>query len=149
VKIAADDDADRVDTVPIRVTVAELAQVNRTNADLTHRNRIQPIEFQTFVVRARLVRVVAEDDSDLHLVLRDLEVDSLTMVAEIPSSACTADARLGRMFEAARQSLRDTPRNGIIEIVGIGFFDYLHGQAGMARNGVEIHPVLSLRVIRP
>jgi len=35
----------------------------------------------------------------------------------------------------------------IIEIVGIGFFDRLHGQKGMAPSGIEIHPVLSFRVV--
>jgi hypothetical protein len=27
-------------------------------------------------------------------------------------------------------------------IRGIGFFDFLHGQTGVAPNGIELHPVL-------
>jgi hypothetical protein len=26
---------------------------------------------------------------------------------------------------------------------GVGFFDYLHGQSGVAPNGIELHPLLS------
>jgi hypothetical protein len=40
------------------------------------------------------------------------------------------------------------PHPIVIEIVGTGFFDRLHGQSGMAPNGLEIHPVLSLRVVQ-
>jgi hypothetical protein len=149
VKIAADNDVARVDTIPIPTTVAELTRVRRPNAEFAYRTRVGPIEHQTFLLRARLARVIAEDDSDLHLVLRDLEIDSLTLVAEIPSPGCTADPRLAEAFATARQALRGSPRDGILEIVGIGFFDFLHGQSGMARNGLEIHPVLSLRVIKP
>ena len=27
-------------------------------------------------------------------------------------------------------------------VVGVAFFDFLHGQAGVAPNGIELHPVL-------
>jgi hypothetical protein len=27
-------------------------------------------------------------------------------------------------------------------VVGVAFFDYFHGQTGVARNGIELHPVL-------
>ncbi|MBK7832997.1 MAG: hypothetical protein IPJ56_11785 [Gemmatimonadetes bacterium] len=149
VKIAADDDFALVDTVQVPTTVAELTQIRRPETAFAFRRRVAPIELRTFVLRARLVRVSAQEDSDLHLVLRDLLDDTLTIVAEIPSPDCTADPYMARRFENARAMLRGTQRNGVIEIVGIGFFDFPHGQSGMARNGLEIHPVLSLRPIRP
>ena len=31
---------------------------------------------------------------------------------------------------------------GTATIDGVGFFDRLHGQAGVAPNGIELHPVL-------
>ncbi len=31
-----------------------------------------------------------------------------------------------------------------VTITGIGFWDYIHVQKGMAGNGKEIHPVLSI-----
>ena len=32
----------------------------------------------------------------------------------------------------------------LVRISGVGFFDYLHGQRGVAPNGIELHPVLSV-----
>jgi hypothetical protein len=31
-----------------------------------------------------------------------------------------------------------------VQIKGVGFFDFLHGQTGVAPNGVELHPVLDI-----
>ena len=31
-----------------------------------------------------------------------------------------------------------------VHVTGIGFFDFLHRQDGVAPNGVELHPVLSI-----
>ena len=150
VKIWADDDAARVDTVPVPITVAELARLPRPETRFPQRSRVPGIEFQTFVLRARFVTALPrDDDSDIHLVVRDLEIDEAMLVTEIPHPGCTADERLARVFDEARQALRTVPRDAVIEIVGLGFFDTLHGQRGMAPNGLEIHPVLSLRVSSP
>lgn len=107
------------------------------------------MELQTFLLRARLARVTVEDDSDVHLVLRDLEDDRLTIVAEIPHPGCVNSDALALRFEAARQALRGVRRDGLVEIIGVGFFDFLHGQSGMAKNGLELHPVVYLRGIQP
>src|SRR5207245_1542802 len=31
-----------------------------------------------------------------------------------------------------------------VQVNGVGFFDYRHGQVGMALNGLELHPVLGI-----
>lgn len=31
-----------------------------------------------------------------------------------------------------------------VHITGIGLFDFIHGQTGVAPDGVELHPVLSI-----
>jgi hypothetical protein len=31
-----------------------------------------------------------------------------------------------------------------VRVTGIGFFDFIHGQAGVAPNGIELHPVLGI-----
>ena len=36
----------------------------------------------------------------------------------------------------------------LVELTGVGFFDTVHGQKGMASNGREIHPVLSMKLIK-
>jgi hypothetical protein len=35
-----------------------------------------------------------------------------------------------------------TQLKGEATIRGVGFFDFLHGQTGVAPNGIELHPVL-------
>ncbi len=30
-------------------------------------------------------------------------------------------------------------------VTGVGFFDLLHGQTGVAPNGVELHPLLNVQ----
>lgn len=147
VKIGADRDIQLVDTVPTPTTVSELAGLSRPNSDFPQDARVSPVEFKSFLLRARLVRVIAEDDSDLHLVLRDLEDERSTIVAEIPHPECSSNDTFALNFAAARQALRGVGRDGIVEIVGFGFFDFMHGQSGMAPNGIEIHPVLYLRAI--
>src|SRR5260370_1246977 len=31
-----------------------------------------------------------------------------------------------------------------VQIKGVGFFDFLHGQTGVAPNGIELHPLLDI-----
>jgi hypothetical protein len=145
VKIWADDDAAKVDTVPVPITIAELVRVPRPQTTFPQRSRVPGVELQTFQLRARFVSAhTQDDDSDIHVIVRDLDVPEAMLVAEIPHPGCTADERLARVYDEARRALRTVPRDAIIEIVGLGFFDTLHGQRGMAPNGLEIHPVLRL-----
>jgi hypothetical protein len=30
-------------------------------------------------------------------------------------------------------------------ITGVGFFDFYHGQTGVATNGIELHPVIDIQ----
>jgi hypothetical protein len=36
-----------------------------------------------------------------------------------------------------------TTLHGNVTINGVGFWDIIHGQTGVAPNGIELHPVLS------
>jgi hypothetical protein len=95
-------------------------------------------ERQIFSVIARVTLKLSEDDLDYHLVLRS---GSRTMIAETPSSLCTngATAKRRKQMAAARRVARVCAK---ARVVGVAFFDYLHGQTGLARNGIELHPVL-------
>jgi hypothetical protein len=51
-------------------------------------------------------------------------------------------------FGMATTSFREPDESVVIEVVGIGFFDRMHGQRGRALpSGIEIHPVLGFRVV--
>src|SRR5947207_4560986 len=83
VKIAADVDAGRVDTVAERTTVSQLASLPRP-AEMPQSGRPSRYERTTWVVIARVVRMFREEDSDWHLVLQDTAPPFATIIAELP-----------------------------------------------------------------
>jgi hypothetical protein len=80
----------------------------------------------------------SEDDGDLHLVLQS---GASHMIAESPSPACTARATAyrRRQMRNARRAARICAR---ARVSGVAFFDFKHGQTGLAPNGIELHPIL-------
>jgi hypothetical protein len=88
-----------------------------------------------------------EKDSDLHLLLGDLEEPDKRMIAEIPAPECAEGTGHEQEFRSARDTVSSIRVNSVVEIVGVVFFDFLHEQRGAAKNGIELHPVLSIRKI--
>lgn len=112
-----------------------------------------------FEVRACLSSYKRETDRDFHLVIADPATHQ-TMIAEIPSaqecSGACAYPWNARKYVAARQFVearygeatgrfRNLNPQPLLDVSGVGFFDTLHGQRGVAPNGIELHPVLRLR----
>ena len=96
-----------------------------------------------------------EPDGDIHLVVSDAQ--GRTMIAEFPNAACLSGAQSAprAAMTGARNELVAAygppgpgfnRASGTVSLAGVGFFDVLHGQAGAARNGVELHPALAFRV---
>ncbi|HEY1573149.1 MAG TPA: putative Ig domain-containing protein [Pseudonocardiaceae bacterium] len=120
-------------------------------ASLPANNRITPTETTVFQVQATLVEYKLETDSDFHLVLSD---GTHTMIAEIPDPACVgAGSPLAAGIAKARNEFtaKFSPTasfqtaNVPVTITGVGFFDFLHGQTGVAPNGIELHAVLDVQ----
>lgn len=118
-------------------------------------NRRAPQELVTWAVDATLVAFKAEADHDYHLVLQDASGRSL--VAEIPDPGClpatsrfkASVARTRATFDrwyVVRPRMRHVRAR--VRLTGVGFFDKIHGQTGVAPNGIELHPVLSFEVIQ-
>jgi hypothetical protein len=84
-----------------------------------------------------------EADSDLHLVLSD---GKQTMIAESPSPACDPAATPTRrqQMARARTQVRLCAR---ARVTGVAFFDFFHGQSGVAPNAIELHPVVGFRCL--
>jgi hypothetical protein len=111
------------------------------------------VESTFYEVRSRLVGAKLEDDGDIHLVIRGLTTSG-TMIVEFPQvPSCTGGATTGartRMKNARNAFVAAcgtpgasfTSLTGKATLRGIGFFDFLHGQTGVAPNGIELHPVL-------
>jgi hypothetical protein len=114
-------------------------------------NRVAPLETTEWVINATLTLYKLESDSDYHLVLQD--AGGLTMIAEIPSPSCVgAGSPLLAGITNARNEFnaRFTATTSFqtanipVQIKGVGMFDFLHGQTGVAPNGIELHPVLDV-----
>jgi hypothetical protein len=147
VKTLTDKDAGRVDFHPLDTTVAKLAAIPIHEIPYPDDHRIAPEEFNAYRVRARLVAVRREQDEDLHLIIADIEHPQTRMIAEIPAPACTTGTGREEEYRRARAVARAAPLGSEIELVGVGFFDFIHDQSGRAKNEIELHPVLRVRVL--
>jgi hypothetical protein len=145
VKILGDKDRERVDLRPVDATVAKLGAIPIHEIRYPYDHRIAPEELRVYRVKARLLRVKREEDSDLHLLLGDLEETDKRMIAEIPAPECAEGTGHEQEYRSARNTVSLIRINSDVEIIGVGFFDFLHDQQGAAKNGIELHPVLSIR----
>lgn len=147
VKILADPDRDRIGRKPISATIRELGSHRRPQHRLPYNRRIAPEELTMFRVRATLLRIKKEKDSDLHLLLADPADPDIHMIAEIPAPDCAIGTGHEEEYRSARNAVLALSKGSVIEVTGPGFFDFMHDQRGAAPNGIEIHPVLEVRVL--
>ena len=151
VKTLSDSTAGLVRPVPHATTVPQLARLTPAGT-LAHTTRARGPETTVFSLRVRLVEFVQEDDSDIHLVVADPR-SGAKMIVEFPADYCTLTTRpaLRAKIRSAREALVRAcgsasssfrTLRGTASITGVGFFDAMHGQRGVAPNGIELHPVL-------
>ena len=146
---------------PMTTTVRDLIVLPRP-AELPSRGgpgseRYGATENTCYTIDAKLVRYKAEDDDeDYHIVITDYDNPGKTMIVEIPEPGDVDSSSPWResivsardAFDAAfHPTKRFTRRSAHIRVTGIGFFDFLHGQSGVAPNGIELHPVLRIEVL--
>jgi hypothetical protein len=141
---------DRPALLPVRTTTIRYL-VTRPAPHLLPPTRL-PFERHVFRVTASITLFRVEDDGDLHLVLRDRK--GLHMIAEAPSPGCIAGAKLARKVQmlnarrAANLCARPPEAPAVRAIVtGVAFFDFKHGQSGVAPNAIELHPILKFRCL--
>jgi hypothetical protein len=161
VKTLSDGDASRVNLTPVAGSVSDLRSLPAP-ADLPDASRIAPTELTTFTVTVRLIEFKIEGDHDVHVVVADPADASKSMIVEFPDAeACSgADISAERLgMETARAALiaaegepsssKFKKLSGQAVITGVGFFDFLHGQTGVAPNCIELHPVLKFELPAP
>jgi hypothetical protein len=150
VKTLSDPDARHVDFAVRPATVRYLGSLRANPGGQDSRG---PLESRVFGVQARLVGVKRESDSDYHLILSE---GGVTMIAEMPLTACTSGAQHRYAMSTARAELERVVGGPVgeswihpglrVHVAGVLFFDFPHGQSGHARNYVELHPVIGFRV---
>jgi len=151
VKTGTDADSGLVDLTSETLTeIATLISIPKPGS-LPSNNRVAPTETTVYQVAATLTLYKLESDSDYHLVLDDGL--GHTMIAEIASSACTGStspfaaqiANARAEFDAVlTASTSFKTANLPVLVTGVGFFDFAHGQTGLAPNCIELHPILDI-----
>ena len=147
VKTGQDAGARTVNLTPQAATVAQLGAIPVPAGRLGD-TRVGPTEATIYRITATVTAYKTEADSDVHLALTDST--GHTMIAEIPKPSCikaspflTQIATSRAVWQAAHSnSTSYVPVHQQVTITGVGFFDKLHGQRGVAPNGIELHPVL-------
>jgi hypothetical protein len=166
--------ANLVTQVPVAGTIADLVAL-AVPAVLPPEARSPGTEETVWELNATLTGYKHESDGDYHLVIADGQ--GHTMIAEIPDPAALApgsffteqitaarqafDNQFGLQLAAAAHSAA-TPQfaaaamapalisaSESVTVRGLGFFDFAHGQDGVAPNAIELHPVISIEFHGP
>ncbi len=164
-KTGVDTQAAAVTLTPTVAAIADLVALPAPADPDTIPDRLAPTEDAVYQITATLIAYKLEQDGDYHLVIAD--TNGATMIAEIPDPDFCAGSVWLTQITAARaafdvrfhaelaglKTLMAAVDAGVpmitkvavpVTLTGVGFFDRLHGQTGVAPNGAELHPVLSL-----
>jgi hypothetical protein len=156
VKVGTDPDAGLVNlSNPIRSSISAL-RVIPAPASPPLNSRVAPTETSVYLVNGTMTFYKLEDDVDYHIVLQDPVGN--TIITEIPSPACDGttspfDAAVAAVRAKFDSRFTATPTfqnaNLPVQMKGVGFFDFIHGQTGVAPNGIELHPILDITFTSP
>ena len=164
VKTLSDPDEKLVNFTPVPATVSGLVALQAPAAN-SETARLNSTEKTTFKVHARLVGYKMEwdptannGDRDFHIVIADIKDSRKTMVVEIPDPQCAGMCSSPKLAEIEKartgfpthfpgappeSEFKAVQSNVEVDVTGVGFFDFAHGQAGLAPNCIELHPVLA------
>lgn len=145
VKTMTDPLATNVTLTPQATSIADLVSIA---PPVEPTDRVNPTEETTFTLQGTLTVIKQEADSDYHLVVEDGQRN--TMIVEASSPSCAQGSRVLTQIEQVRTAI--DARGGTsmtlpipVTATGVGFFDRLHNQTGVAPNGVELHPLVAIR----
>src|SRR5215472_14864026 len=151
VKTGTDPDASKVNlNSSTSTTIAAMRAFTAPNP-IPPNNRVSPAETTVWVINATLTVFKLESDSDYHLVIQDASGN--TMITEIPMPSCVGSSspflpgitNARAEFDAKFTATTSFQTANIpVQITGVGMFDFLHGQTGVAPNGIELHAVLDI-----
>jgi hypothetical protein len=150
VKVGTDPNAPQVDTSKATpVTIADMRSWPAPSSPPLNA-RVSPYETTVWLINGTLTVYKKEDDVDYHIVVQDGAGN--TLVTEVPCPCCAIGSPFQSMIASARQTFdaRLTATTSFltanipVRIKGVGFFDFIHGQTGVAPNGIEIHPILEI-----
>jgi hypothetical protein len=166
VKTGSDPDARALTNLaPTSTTIAELVALP-VPAVLPPDGRSDGAEKTVWQLTATLQSFGTEADGDVHMVLADAQ--GRTMIAEIPNPVdITTPSYFASQIASTRAAFdshfKITENIGppagpepmgvaaqfrqvtvSVTVTGLGFFDFAHGQSGVAPNAIELHPVIGI-----
>lgn len=151
-----------INWTPTSISVSSLvaAPVPSGFSSSNDTTRYAPYETHSYTVRAILVGWKSESDHDFHIVIADPNNTAKTMIIEPPDPGCSdaCASNFGSYYTAARNKFTacfgsvpsgftNFPSGVVVDVTGVAFFDALHGQTGVAPNGIELHPLLNVKFI--
>jgi len=100
-------------------------------------------------------------DHDFHIVIADPNNTNNQMIMEVPDPQCEAVCSskfLAQISQVRKEvstrlgtpadTVQPLPKPWLVEITGPAFFDFPHGQDGLAKNCIEIHPVMEITFVK-
>ena len=133
--------------VPQSTTIAQLVAIPAAGGGTS---RSAPVEKTLWELRdVTLSMIKLETDSDYHIVVSD---GAHTMIVEVPYPSCANGSAWGCFISRARSEIdaqfnvTSSPQYPALTVTvrGMGFFDFSHGQTGVAPNAIELHAVLEI-----
>ena len=145
-----------IDFTPTATSIGALGQLPVPSGLGASTPRTGP-EFNTYLLRnVAFLDTKLEADSDYHLPIQD-PVTGATMEIEIPfpGTCVQIDSPFYCFITRSRGGLENVllptgsyqappAADSTISVIGVAFFDLLHGSASAAPNGIELHPVLGI-----
>jgi hypothetical protein len=151
VKTGTDPDASMVNLLNIVPTTLSMMRSWTAPNPIPVNVRISPFEKTVYVVNATLTMYKLDVDSDYHLVLEDAR--GRTIIAKVVCACCVGAQspflnsiiEVRNLFDARLTATTSFQNVSIpVRITGVGFFEFIQGQTGVAPNGIELHPILDI-----
>lgn len=100
---------------------------------------------RAYIVEGTVTVIKREADSDYHVVIEDDAGN--TMIVEFPHPGCSKGSLAYAAIVRARARAALLHVGMRVRVTGMLFFDKIHGQTGVAPNGVELHPVFNVEIL--
>ena len=151
VKTATDKDKEAIVATSVPATVNQLSQIPApVDPSIKRDTRYAPTELAVYEITAKMTFIKVETDEDYHVVLKDEKGNS--MIVESVSPNCAQGSRFEDEIKVVRETIDksvgtiDKPKtvSRMVTVTGVGFFDRIHGQNGVASNGIELHPIIGI-----
>jgi hypothetical protein len=161
VKTLTDSTVGNIDPTEVVKTV-NWVRTRTPPGSLPNTRRLIGVETMTLKITGVVLFFKKEaNDNDFHVVIAQANNHAKTMIIEFPDAQCDhvcssgflqqmqqARAAFIARFGQPTTSFQSPDHPVRVEVIGIGFFDRMHGQRGRATpSGIEMHPVLKFTAL--